>query len=151
MFKKNFQILNNNEIKEITDKILFIESNSSAEIKIIILKRKSFWDRKKTAFDIAVKEFKKNKLYKTKDRTGILLLIILKEKEIALIGDSGIHSKVSKEFWDKIVNNVIEKFRVNNFKDGILLALDELATPLFTYFPIKPDDTNEISNDLIIK
>lgn len=144
-------ILTKKEAQNIVDFIAKIESKSSTEIKIIIAKKKGFFQKNKPVMDLALKEFYKNNLHKTRDRTGILIYIILKDREIAIIGDEGIHQKVGEKYWDNLVRKTITHFKLDNFYNGILETLKELEVPLSEHFPIKEDDTNEISNDLIIK
>ncbi|HOL81286.1 MAG TPA: TPM domain-containing protein [Ignavibacteriales bacterium] len=137
--------------KQIINKISEIESKTSAEIKIIIKNKKGFFEKRKSCYQIAVKEFYKNKLHLTKDRTGVLLLILLKEHEVTILGDAGINSKIEPNFWDNVINDIIPFFKENNLAEGIIKALEDISEPLITYFPIQENDQNELSNDIIIK
>jgi len=47
---------------------------------------------------------------------------------------------------DKIKNEMQEKFLKGEFCKGILFGIEEAGKILSTYFPIKPDDINELSN-----
>jgi len=98
----------------------------------------------------AIGHFVEAGLANTKDRTGILIFISYQEKRIELLADTGINVLIPKEKWKDIVENLIKDIRDKNTGEGIVKAIDECGKLLSKHFPIKPDDTNELSNDINI-
>lgn len=45
---------------------------------------------------------------------------------------------------------MISHFRQNAYTQGIIVAIDNIAKELANYFPIQPDDKNELDNEVII-
>lgn len=87
-------------------------------------------------------------LFDTKDRTGILIFISLREKRVELIADKGINDKVHKDTWTDIVDQLIEDIKKGNMVDGLAQAVESCGSRLVEHFPIEPDDENELSDDV---
>jgi uncharacterized membrane protein len=87
---------------------------------------------------------------KTRDKTGVLIFLLLSERKLQIIADEGINSKVENETWQKIADGMVEKFKEGKYLDGLLFGLDEVGKILSAHFPIRPDDINELPNDVEI-
>lgn len=86
----------------------------------------------------------------TRDATGILIYVSLFERIAVVLGDRAIDSKLSKGTWQEVTDLVLKGFREKRPAEGYvagILKCGELLTP---HFPIKPDDTNELGNELRI-
>jgi putative membrane protein len=88
---------------------------------------------------------------KTRDKTGILLFILLETREFYVLADDGIHSIVGDSAWEGIKDLLLQYFGNGDFCNGIIAAVREMGKILSPHFPIKPDDTNEISNRVIVR
>jgi uncharacterized membrane protein len=147
-FAKN--ILTNEEMTEIAAVISEVEKETIGEIRVSIQKTRSFKNRKLTMYDLAVNNFYKLGMEKTKDKTGVLIYLLISDKKFQIIGDEGINKKVSKEFWDILAMKMAEYFRNNKFVEGICHAVREVGGILKKEFPMKAGDTNELSNEVVI-
>ncbi len=147
-FSKN--ILTEGEMNEIATVISSVEKETIGEIRVNIQKTRSFGDRKLSIYELAVQNFYKLGMDKTKDKTGVLIYLLLSDKKFQIIGDEGINKKVSKEFWDVLAMRMAEYFRENKFVEGISNTVREVGTVLKKEFPMKSGDTNELSNDVVI-
>lgn len=92
--------------------------------------------------------FKKLEMEKTKNRNAVLIYLAVKNRKFAIIGDEGIHEKVSDTFWDSTKNRMLNHFRENHFTEGLIEAITETGEKLKTYFPYKRDDVNELSDEI---
>jgi putative membrane protein len=84
----------------------------------------------------------------TRDRTGILIFISLLERRVILLADNGINEKIEQSQWQNIVANVISGIKSGNFADHLVQSIQECGELLKEHFPIKDDDTNELSNEI---
>ncbi len=148
LFTKN--ILTPGEMNQIAVKIAEVEKETIGEIRVSVLKVRPFKDRKLPLYDLAVKNFYELGMNKTREKTGVLICLLLNDKKFQIIGDEGINKKVSKEFWDVLALKVAEYFKQNKFVEGICYAVDEVGKILKREFPMKPGDTNELSNDVVV-
>ena len=98
----------------------------------------------------AVRHFMESGVYNTRDRTGILIFISFLERRIELIADKGINEKIPQEKWNSIVENIIQGIKSNIVIEKLKESILECGELLEKHFPIKPDDTNELSDDVTI-
>ncbi len=97
----------------------------------------------------AERAFLKEEVFKTKDRTGVLIMISFFEKTVVIKADKGISSVVDKEEWQEIVDEIIKYIKQDKVKDGIITAIEKTTALIKKNgFLIKEDDTNELKNDL---
>jgi uncharacterized membrane protein len=139
------------DLRKISEKIQEIEKRTSGEIRVSIREKRSLLERKLTLFDMAIKEFYRLGMDKTRDGTGVLVYILLSERKIQIIADKGINDKVENATWQKIAESVAEHFKMGKYLDGIIKGLEQIGEVLAQHFPIKPDDINEFPNDVEIK
>lgn len=99
----------------------------------------------------AIQAFFENNLHFTRDRSGILIFVSLLEHKAKIIADSGVDKQVKDGIWDDILLKLTEKIRKGDLTEGFVQAISSCGDILSTHFPIKRDDTNELSNKLIIE
>ena len=91
-------------------------------------------------------------MFKTIDRTGILIYISLLEHKVIVLGDKGINAVIDPEEWDTMVNNVVKGIKEKNPFKGIMNAINDCERVLLKHgFVVKPNDINELPNHLIIE
>lgn len=152
MMKINYikKYLSNDDLDSIKNHISEIEKFTSGEIRICFRLKSAWSERKLTPRDIAIKEFHLLGMHNTKDKTGVLLLILFEDRKFEIVADEGINQKISEEKWYVITNHLTSEFKNGYYKDGIIKALNEIKEVLHLEFPKNDDDTNELSNDIVI-
>jgi len=90
-------------------------------------------------------------MHNTRDKTGILLYLLLNERQFYILADQGIHEKVGDETWHKVRDEIQDHFKNGNFSDGLIWGIERVGKILSNHFPIKEDDTNELSNEIVIE
>ena len=100
--------------------------------------------------DLAKEEFYKLQMDKTRDKTGILIFVLLEERQFYILADEGINEKVRPNTWERIRDEMQTEFKSGQFTHGIIIGIERIGKILSNYFPIKPDDTNELSNKVVI-
>jgi putative membrane protein len=93
--------------------------------------------------------FYENKVSMTRDRTGIMIFISLLERKVEVLADCGINEKVSKDYWNHLVDSLSMQIAKKNMIGGVITSIQTCGEALSESFPIKEDDTNEISDELI--
>ena len=64
--------------------------------------------------------FVENEVFKTKERTGVLIFLSLLERRVVVLGDSGINALVAQNEWDAIVVEIAAGIRTG--RPGAALA-----------------------------
>ena len=67
-----------------------------------------------------------------------------------MIADKGINEKIPQEKWNSIVENIIQGIKSDKVIEKLKESILECGELLEKHFPIKPDDTNELSDDVTI-
>ena len=117
-------------------------------LKRFFISRKEIDDEVEEA---AITNFFDQGLYRTRDQTGVLVLISVFERRVWVLADRGINAKVSESQWDDIVKMITDGIKQKRPADAICEAVEKIGELLKTYFPIKPDDTDELKNLIIEK
>ena len=92
------------------------EKTTAGEIRVSIRQKRSWREKKRTIEEIARREFHELGMTKTKDRTGILIFLLLEDKKFFILADDGIHTKVKDGSWDKIAGEMSDHFSQKNFR-----------------------------------
>lgn len=128
-----------------------VEQQTAGEIRVCIYNSRPFGLRHKSVKTVALTEFYRLGMHKTRDKTGILLLILLKERRFHIIADQGIHSRVSQSTWDELAGELSEAFKQGAYLAGILQTVQKMGAILASHFPRKPDDTNELPDEIVVR
>jgi putative membrane protein len=93
--------------------------------------------------------FLEQEVFRTRDRTGILLFVSLFEHRVVVLADSGIHQKVVPGEWDGIVAGVIQGIRAGRPGAALIAAIRECGQVLERHgVARRPDDVDELPNEL---
>jgi uncharacterized membrane protein len=156
-YRDALNFLSSDQKNEITDAIAKAETITSSEIRVLVvaasslLPKSSKSDQKVALRRRAIKEFSKLGMYNTKDKTGVLIMVSIEERMVQVLAGNGINSVVPENTWPSLVQRITEGIKAGNPAQGIILAVTDIGTMLSEKFPIKPDDSNELSNVIVIK
>lgn len=145
-----YHFVNDDELLRISNKIKEMEKTTAGEICVSIKEKRSLLEKRKSLRELAEKEFFKLGVANTKDKTGILIFLLLEDRKFYILADSGINAKVQQETWDKIKDEMQHKFSKGEFCKGLIFGVDEVGKILNRHFPVRPDDTNELSNKITL-
>ncbi len=145
LFKKK-EFFSKEENDKIVDAIRNAEKNTSGEVRIFVESKCKFIDPLNRAIEI----FSELKMENTKDRNAVLLYVALKDRQLAIYADSGIHNKVGTQFWEDAVNKILSHFDKKNYTNGISHCITEIGNALKENFPYnKEEDKNELPDEII--
>jgi uncharacterized membrane protein len=139
-------LLTDAEKQQIVTAIGAAEKQTSGEIRVFVESRCRFVN----PLDRAAEVFSSLDMEKTSARNGVLVYVALKDRQLALLGDKGIHEKVGNEFWSEKVQLILSHFNKANYAEGIAQAVTEIGEALSLHFPYDGNsDTNELPDDIV--
>ncbi|HET6722700.1 MAG TPA: TPM domain-containing protein [Chitinophagaceae bacterium] len=142
--KKDF--FSEEEKQQIIEAVRNAERMTSGEVRVFVENRCSYMD----ALDRAKEVFAELKMYETHDRNAVLMYVALKDKQLAIFGDEGIHSKLGNEYWNTEVKKMIDNFNKENYAEGIKQVVEDIGEALTQLFPYNNDtDKNELPDDIV--
>lgn len=134
------------EKQQIVDAVQNAERMTSGEVRVFVENRCSYMD----AIDRAKEIFTELKMYETDDRNAVLVYVALKDKQLAVFGDEGIHSKLGYEYWNTEVKKMIDNFNKENYAEGIKQVVEDIGEALTQLFPFNNDtDKNELPDEIV--
>jgi putative membrane protein len=92
--------------------------------------------------------FLRHGLMNTRDRTGVLVFVSLRERRVQILADKGISDKVGKGYWKEEALKLVERIQAGRAAEGMVSVIQDIGQKLEKHFPRKADDTNELSNSL---
>jgi uncharacterized membrane protein len=138
-------LLTEADLEAVRRAILEAEASTSAEIRVHLDHR---CPGDPMARAVAV--FEGLGMHKTAERHGVLIYIAIADRKLAVIGDRGIHERVGDQYWPELVAAVTSHFRDERPRDGLVHAVGELGQVLRQHFPRRPDDVDELGNEVSI-
>jgi uncharacterized membrane protein len=87
---------------------------------------------------------------KTQLRNGVLFYIAIKDRQLAIYADKGIHEAAGPDYWKNSVKDILSVFSKENITEGIIASISKIGQALKTYFPYeKKIDKNELPDEII--
>ncbi|MDZ7266746.1 MAG: hypothetical protein ONB48_06825 [candidate division KSB1 bacterium] len=93
--------------------------------------------------------FLDEEIFRTRERTGILIFLSLLEHKVIVLGDAGINAKVQQAEWDEVVRLLTEGMRAGAPAQALIRAIKKCGELLERQgVSPRPDDTSELSDKL---
>lgn len=142
--KKNFFSEEDNHL--IVKAIRQAEKATSGEVRVFVESRCSWVN----SIDRAAELFFSLKMEKTEQRNAVLVYVAMKDRQLAVFGDEGIHQKVGEAYWNKIVADMLGDFNKDDYAKGIAECVIQIGNALHTHFPYDRDtDRNELPDEIV--
>ena len=104
------------------------------------------------SFSRADQWFLAEEVFKTIDRTGIMIFVAKFEHQVIIKADKGISAVVEQSEWQHIVDDLVGEIKQQKYTRGMVDAINKCAALLREKgMQARPDDTNELSNKLRIE
>jgi uncharacterized membrane protein len=121
------------------------ERGTSGEIRVHLERR---LPRQTTPLTRAGEVFSRLKMDATADRNGVLIYLAVEDRKLAIVGDVGVHARVGDEYWQRVRDAMVERMRAGASRDAIVRAVMDVGLVLRKFFPRRPDDRNELSDEV---
>lgn len=142
--KKPFFTLEEND--GIVQAIKGAEIQTSGELRVFVESHCKYVD----PLDRAAELFSKLQMEKTALRNGVLFYVAVKDKQLAIFADSGIHAAAGDQHWKESVQQILSVFSKQSVSAGITASVSKIGDTLKTYFPYDQSvDKNELPDEII--
>jgi uncharacterized membrane protein len=138
--------LNKLDEARVVEAIRLAELETSGEIRVFVSRQNLG-----TGEDVmtrAAKQFEKLGLTATRERNGVLIYFMPHAQKFAILGDKGIDEKCGLDFWQSVAARIGEQLRNDHFTDAVTEAVGLVGEALGRHFPRRPDDRDELSNEV---
>lgn len=90
-------------------------------------------------------------LHLTRDRSGVLFFLSLFERKVWVLADQGIYRKIDQEELQTYARAVVLGMKSGGKTEALCAEIARFGKLLARHFPIRPDDTNELSNEVMVE
>jgi hypothetical protein len=97
-----------------------------------------------SARERAIDVFSLLRVWDTEENNGVLVYLLLADRDVEIVADRGINSKVSAGEWERICRRMESAFSKGEFKEGVLAGIGEISGLLARYYPARTGDRNEL-------
>lgn len=145
-FSRKKPLFTEAENEQIVNAIQEAERQTSGEIRIFIESRCKYVD----ALDRATEIFNNLQMGKTELRNGVLFYLAVKDKQLAIFADKGIHEAAGNNYWQNAVKDIISVFTKDSLVAGITTSIYKIGQALKEHFPYDKDvDKNELPDEIV--
>jgi uncharacterized membrane protein len=103
-----------------------------------------------SARERALDVFSALKVWDTEHNNGVLIYLLLADRDVEIIADRGIHGRVGAEGWETICRAMEGAFREGNFEQGVLSGIGQVSGLLESHFPKRRDGLNELPDRPVV-
>jgi uncharacterized membrane protein len=144
--RKKKSLLSEEQNRLIVKAIRHAEEHTSGEVRVYVESHCRYMD----AMDRAAEIFFSLKMEATEQRNAVLVYVALKDRQLAIFADEGIHRKVGQVYWERSVKEMIASFRKDDYGEGIGNCVIQIGNALQQHFPYNRDtDKNELPDNIV--
>lgn len=97
---------------------------------------------------LAERAFRTLQMDRTRHRNGVLIVIAPTRRQVVLLGDEGIATRVEPAYWSHLAETLTQHFARRDFTAGVVEIIDDLGKTLGAHFPADAADENELPDAL---
>ncbi|HEY0562924.1 MAG TPA: TPM domain-containing protein [Methylophilus sp.] len=98
----------------------------------------------------ALELFGRLNIWDTEHNNGVLIYLLLADRDVEIVADRGIHHHVGADGWEQICHDMEVLFRKGEFEVGVLQGIAEISAALSQHFPNTGTSRNELPNRPIV-
>jgi uncharacterized membrane protein len=94
----------------------------------------------------AIDVFSQLRMWDTAKRTGVLIYLLMSDRQIEIVADRGIDTHVGHAAWSTLCRQLEQAFKEGRFEQGAFACIEAVTLQLQKHFPTSEPDTNELPN-----
>ena len=97
-----------------------------------------------SARERAIDVFSQLRIWDTEHNNGVLIYLLLADRDVEIVADRGIHSKVGSREWESICQAMETAFKQARFEGGVVTGIQTVTQHLMKHFPASGTGQNEL-------
>ena len=103
-----------------------------------------------SARERAIEVFSQLRIWDTEQNNGVLIYLLLADREVEIVADRGIHSKLDSGEWEKICRKMETAFKQANYEGGVVSGIQAVTQHLIKHFPAAAAGRNELPDKPVV-
>src|SRR4051794_16069329 len=106
--------------------------------------------RNQSARARALDVFSHLRIWDTEHNNGVLIYLLLADRDVEILADRGVHNKVGASEWRAICATMEAEFADGRFEAGVLKGIAAVTRHLANHFPKHGGGRNELPNAPVV-
>jgi uncharacterized membrane protein len=106
--------------------------------------------RGQPARERALDIFSQLRIWDTAHNNGVLIYLLLADRDVEIVADRGIDARVGAAGWEKICAEMENSFRAGNFAGGAIKGIQAVSRQLAAHFPRHGGGKNELPDTPVV-
>jgi len=106
--------------------------------------------RDQPARERALDIFSHLRIWDTAHNNGVLIYLLLADRDVEIVADRGIDAKVGRAGWEKICRDMEAEFKTGNFRGGVIQGIAAVSRQLAAHFPPSAHPRNELPDKPVV-
>jgi hypothetical protein len=106
--------------------------------------------RNLSARDRAIDMFSQLRVWDTEHNNGVLIYLLLADRDVEIVADRGIHARVGSQGWEAICRGMEAAFGAGRFEAGVLDGIQAIGEHLRRHFPSAGGGENELPDRPVV-
>jgi uncharacterized membrane protein len=94
--------------------------------------------------------FSRLRIWDTAHNNGVLIYLLLADRDFEIVADRGIDAKVGRAGWERICVEMETDFRAGNFEGGVIKGIEAVSRELAAHFPAQGPGRNELPDAPVV-
>jgi uncharacterized membrane protein len=94
--------------------------------------------------------FSQLRIWDTAHNNGVLIYLLLADRQVEIVADRGIDAKVGAAGWERICTAMQADFKAGNFTGGVVKGIAAVSQQLAAHFPKHGAGPNELSDKPVV-
>ncbi len=128
------------------------ETTHNGEIRFAVeaaLHPLALW-HKQTARERAIEVFSQLRVWDTARNNGVLIYLLLADRDVEIVADRGIHPLVGQDAWELICRDMEAAFRTGDYQGGVVAGIKAIGTQLARHYPPEGLNGNELPDSPVL-
>jgi uncharacterized membrane protein len=106
--------------------------------------------RNQPARERAIDIFAQLRIWDTVHNNGVLIYLLLADRDVEIVADRGIDAKVTAAGWETICAGMESDFKVGKFERGVIRGIEAVSRLLAQHFPAHGKGPNELPDAPVV-
>ena len=103
-----------------------------------------------SAAERALDVFSQLRVWDTQHNNGVLIYLLLADRDVEVVADRAIHAKVAPQEWERICRDMEAAFRQAKYEQGVVNGVQAVTQHLQEHFPAHGAGKNELSDKTVL-
>jgi uncharacterized membrane protein len=106
--------------------------------------------RDQPARERAIDVFAQLRIWDTVHNNGVLIYLLLADRNVEIVADRGIDMKVTTAGWEQICVGMENDFKAGKFETGVIRGIQAVSRQLALHFPAHGKGPNELPDAPVV-